>query len=136
MEQVMTELKTLKFTILGNPTPLARPRFSDGKCWDSQRMKKRVSSGQLSRQHFNRPMIEAPISMQLKFYFEFTSSFSKKAREAGAVLRATKPDLDNLIKYVCDVGNDIIWRDDAQIYHIEASKHFDHIGRTEIIITF
>jgi Holliday junction resolvase RusA-like endonuclease len=45
-----------------------------------------------------------------------------------------KPDLDNMIKYILDCGNKILWHDDAEIYNITATKFWSKTPRTEIKI--
>ena len=35
-----------------------------------------------------------------------------------------KPDIDNIIKGVFDPLNEVAWKDDAQIAHVEAFKHY------------
>ena len=47
-----------------------------------------------------------------------------------------KPDLDNMIKYILDCGNKILWHDDAEIYKITASKCWSKTPRTEILCEF
>ncbi len=47
-----------------------------------------------------------------------------------------KPDLDNMIKYILDCGNGILWHDDSEIYRIRAEKMWSRKPRTEIIWEF
>ena len=45
-----------------------------------------------------------------------------------------RPDIDNLIKFILDSANGILYLDDAQIYTINAHKIYDEHPRTEIEI--
>ena len=46
-----------------------------------------------------------------------------------------KPDLDNMIKFATDALNGVYWKDDSQIYKINASKRYTEMTpRIEIVI--
>ena len=45
-----------------------------------------------------------------------------------------KPDLDNLVKFYCDISNGILYEDDAQIYSLVARKKYALEPKTEITI--
>jgi len=49
-------------------------------------------------------------------------------------LHSIKPDLDNLLKLICDVIAPQMIFDDSQIYWISAVKLYAIIPRTEVII--
>lgn len=53
--------------------------------------------------------------------------------ELKKVPHTQKPDLDNMIKYILDCGNGILWHDDAEIYKITAAKIWSKTPRTEIL---
>lgn len=36
-----------------------------------------------------------------------------------------KPDLDNMIKAICDALNGVVWIDDSQVYAVDAAKLYD-----------
>ncbi len=54
----------------------------------------------------------------------------------GVVYHSFRPDLDNLVKMICDViqGKDRIIIEDSQICRLQAEKIYGKKGRTEIII--
>lgn len=100
------------------PIPLSRPRFSKhtGKAFDSQKKDKQLL-GLLFRTHFKTPLT-TPISLKIEFNY-------LSAKKGTAM--TSRPDLDNLIKFVLDAGNGIIWADDALIYELSAVKRYsDH----------
>jgi Holliday junction resolvase RusA-like endonuclease len=62
-------------------------------------------------------------------------SYSQKKKNEFAselIAHVKKPDLDNLIKWVLDCGNALLWQDDSMIYCIQAFKVYSPKPRTEI----
>lgn len=121
--------KTVTYIIPGNPVPLARHRHGITHAWDSQ---KRIKFGigiQLSDQHNGQPLLAGPLHLFLDFFMPIPKSGPKSL---DGKPHPIKPDLDNLIKMICDCANGILYKDDAAIYKITASKHYSHNPRTEI----
>ncbi len=78
-----------------------------------------------------------PLKLTLKIYQAVPKSTSqKKTREMlGALIRPTKkPDVDNILKSVCDSLNKVCWKDDTQIVVLEASKYYDEKNWMDITI--
>lgn len=85
------------------------------------------------------PLISAPIALSLLFVREIPASWSKrKQREAGfgALQPCGRPDLDNLAKSVTDGLNGVLYRDDALIWRLSASKVYGDRPRVEIELTW
>lgn len=120
--------KTQIYTIIGEPIPLARPRFGKNKVFDSQAQVKTGAGIQLRSQHRGEP-ITIPIHINASFFFPCSD------RHTHGKPHAQRPDLDNLIKYLLDVSNNIIFKDDAQVVSIFAQKYYDLYVRTEFTIT-
>lgn len=75
------------------------------------------------RTHFKSPAChEGPLVLRVVFYLERPASV--RTRKWPSV----KPDADNLTKSVGDSGNKIIWKDDAQIISIHATKRYAKPG--------
>jgi Holliday junction resolvase RusA-like endonuclease len=78
------------------------------------------------------------ISLSLTFYMPRpkhhfrTGKYKHKLKAKSPVLHINKPDIDNLIKFVLDCGNGILWKDDSSISQIEAVKIYSKYPRTEI----
>lgn len=69
---------------------------------------------------------DKPVKATIHAYFEIPKSYTKKKVQAiidGKEKPLKKPDLDNIIKCV-DGCNNIIFKDDAQIYSITATKSY------------
>lgn len=54
---------------------------------------------------------------------------------AGLMPCTKKPDVDNLIKFVFDALNGILWADDSQIIRVTASKSYSNTPCTVIIVS-
>lgn len=78
-----------------------------------------------------------PLELILMAVYPIPKSFSKKKMEQAIkdeIRPTTKPDLDNVIKVVCDALNGVAYRDDTQIVQILASKSYGTEPRLEIAI--
>ena len=72
-------------------------------------------------------LVETPCDLFVRFYLPIPTSTSKKKAElmrTGEIRHAKKPDLDNLIKQICDAMNGVVWKDDSQVVRIVSSKHY------------
>lgn len=120
----------------GEPVPLSRPRanFTEKRFYNSQRNCMTSSSIHLQSQHNTMKLYEGPLHLDITFYFPYPKNFPKSKRE-GINYKTTRCDLDNLIKFICDIGNNILWEDDAIIASISAKKVYDVRSRTEFTIT-
>ena len=80
-------------------------------------------------------MIDGPILANIDFFMPLPSSWSakKKSSHIGQP-HSFKPDLDNLIKFICDCATGIAYEDDSQIYFIKAKKEYDVEPRTEFTV--
>jgi len=110
----------LELRILGPPVPVQRPRLSrrsrvghshvyspSAGALESARQKLRSLVG---GQNAAVPVLPAgsEVMVEVRFHLQ---------RRHGRY-----PDLDNLLKFVLDVGNGIIYRDDSCVHKIAASK--------------
>ena len=127
--------------IPGNPIGKARPRFyRRGKfvgvynCQDTEEGK---FKWELAAQSKEVQPIETAIHLTCRFFMPIPASISKKKRalyEGCAIPHTKKPDLDNLIKFVKDCANGILWKDDSQVIAITASKAYHPNPATDIIV--
>jgi|GEM_PF-849111 len=82
--------------------------------------------------------LEAFFIVNIEFYLPIPVSSTNTHRNAK--LRhiqhhIQKPDLDNLVKFVLDCGNGILFNDDCQIVQLSAKKLYCEYPRTEIKLT-
>lgn len=79
--------------------------------------------------------IESPVSLRITFLMPIPASFSKKKKIAlEGQVHVKKFDLDNLLKKALDYMNGIVFKDDAQVYRIEAEKRYSSSPKTIIEI--
>lgn len=80
-------------------------------------------------------LFTGPIRIDVTFFMPIPSSLSlKKQKELSGQIHYIRPDLSNLIKYVEDVAQGVLFRDDSQIHMIIARKLYSDFPRTEFII--
>jgi len=128
----------MKFILHGNPTALQRPRFYCGNVVDSQKEQKFLDGLQIRKQWgCKAPMEKAPISFQATFFMPFPKSLPEKGRDRLRDQYHTKrKDLDNMIKYILDVCNNIVFTDDSLIAQISAKKIWADTGKTEFTLEY
>ena len=132
-----SQIKFKRFVILGDPTPLARPRYTGNRrVYDCQKEKKLIAGIEMQRQlEDNFIKFEGPLSMEIFFFMPIAASMSPSKREKRiGTYHSARPDLSNMIKFYEDVGNELLYHDDCYIAIINAKKVYDEIPRTEIII--
>lgn len=121
-----------EYIIMGNPIPLARHRHGGGKTWDPQKQKKLGWSLQLLDEHLNRPFFEGPLHIDLIFYMPKPQTSEKQKALMEDKPHQIKPDIDNLVKFVFDCCNNVIFKDDACIASVTAKKRYSNTPRTLI----
>jgi len=130
----------MKFTILGKPQALARPRVTKTHTYNPQQQKTEEVFYDLQRQYrVLSGALKVPYKKALQvimtFYMPIPKSWSKiKQNEAIGRPVQTRPDIDNMIKFYLDAGQNALWLDDSFVTHIIAKKLYDHTPRTEIQI--
>lgn len=125
---------------MGDPVALARARHSraTGHVYDSQRHIKLVWGIDLARIHDEEPYFIGPIQMDVSFYLPIPASYSAKRKDkVRGQYNPLRPDLDNLLKFVCDVANKICYHDDSIITRVVSQKLYDdgQGPRTEFTFT-
>jgi Holliday junction resolvase RusA-like endonuclease len=124
--------KSRSFIIEGDPVPLARHRHGHGHTWDAQKQLKLGMGLQLSNQNNDQPLLSGPLKLTIIFYMPIPKHGSKKLHHTPHFVR---PDLDNMVKMICDVANGVIYKDDSAISEIHAEKHYSNLPRTEFTIS-
>ena len=117
----------------GNPIPLSRPRFSIQRVYDSQKNLKLITGMHVVQQHDNEPFLIGPLHLEVTFYMPIPKFRLKKIKNGQSHISV--PDLDNLIKWICDVCLNVIYKDDSIVTSINAKKIYDVNARTEFQFT-
>ena len=125
----------LSLSIPGRPTTKLRPRFARIKkfvrTYDSQEKQKETYCWQIKSRTGNMNPVDGPLVVTLIFIFKKPKSYSKGRNKT---FHTVKPDLDNLVKWILDVGNKILWYDDKQVVKIAAIKIYGEEERTIITL--
>ena len=139
-----TYTRKVSFTIYEKPIPLQRHRHNSHCTYDPQKDQKEVTSflikeclaantPHLDGSHLDGSHLDGPLHLIVQFYFKLPKT--KSLRNKKGLYHTSTPDLDNLIKYILDVMNTLIYKDDAQIFKISAQKLYTTLKpRTEITI--
>lgn len=76
-------------------------------------------------------MIEGPVKLGVSFILPRPKSLPKKV-----MWHLKKPDLDKLVRSICDSLTGIMWQDDSQVVTIEATKSYaENAESTGVLIT-
>ena len=87
---------------------------------------------------------KTPLNGALTVKITFAMPYSKKHYRTGKyagqlkpnapIEFINKPDIDNLLKFVMDAGNKVLWNDDCRIWRVVMEKVYSVEPGTEIIV--
>ena len=126
------------FKIKGNPRAQKRHRHTrKGFTYDPSVNDKRDF---LALIHSNAPKtpLKGAISLNVKFCMPYpkkwfrTGKFSSELKPNAPVIYTNTPDIDNMLKFIMDSGNHVIWHDDKQIWKVSIEKVYSLEPYTEI----
>ena len=83
------------------------------------------------------PLFTGPLEAVLEMRIPIPASWSKAhkaAALAGTELPTSKPDIDNVAKAVLDACNGVVFRDDAQVVMLVATKAFSDEPGVRVVI--
>lgn len=123
------------YTLKGKPTPLARHRTAttskgNNVFYDAQKNTKLIHGITLRSQHNDEPLFKGPLKLIVDFHMPIPMHRKRFIKPGD--YHWCKPDSSNLLKYIEDTSNCIIFNDDAQICVTEVNKFYD----TETYTTF
>lgn len=128
----------ISLDIFGDPVPKKRARTfnNHGKIvtWDSQDKLKEGYKWQIRSQYREEP-IQGPVRMDVVFMMPIPKSTSKVKQRAmmnGTYYHMSRPDVDNLQKFILDVLNEIVIKDDGQVVEIHAKKIYSSKPGTHV----
>jgi Holliday junction resolvase RusA-like endonuclease len=122
----------VNFTVFGNPIALKRHRHHKYGTYDPSKKDKKNFFYKCLEYRPNKPF-DKNIFIDINFYFKRPKShyrtgkfkhLLKMDKYYNNVYHKQKPDLDNLIKFVCDAlqGDNAFFSDDCYIVDIKAKK--------------
>jgi Holliday junction resolvase RusA-like endonuclease len=136
----MTQQQQIEFEVLGDPKSLKRPKFfRRGKFVGTYDPNKQEKENFISQAFAKRPEkpFEQALSLHITFYFKRPKSHYKKngeLRPDAPLQHVSRPDVDNLIKFVCDSLNGIFWADDSVISNVIADKVYGDVPKMVVSI--
>lgn len=117
----------------GEPISQGRPRvFRKGGAFDPCFNAKLQNREYLKAKYPDVKPFYIPISVTFVFVYSFPASLSRKKRVTH--FKKTRPDLDNLDKYVMDMANGLLWEDDSLIVCKSSYKIYGESAATMIQI--
>lgn len=126
----------IKFTYLGEIKGKGRPRFRSVGKFVSTYTPKETKDYELSikEAYINQSEVtyfeNEQLILTLNIYQAVPKATSKKKTQemlSHKIRPTKKPDVDNIVKSVCDSLNKVAYTDDTQIIEIHASKYYaDH----------
>jgi Holliday junction resolvase RusA-like endonuclease len=131
----------IEFTIKGDPKALKRHRtFRRGKFTGQYDPSQGDKADFLALAHQHAPEKPIDFPIRLRVYFEFRRP-KNHYRSNGEIKpqvadrqHTTRPDVDNLCKFILDALNRVFWRDDCLVYSVEAEKLYGEVPATRIAI--
>lgn len=124
--------------LVGKPVAYARARHVRGsRHVYNPRAGEMDLARMLTRSQWSgRPIEDMGVHVRLLFVMPMPHAWSKKLKlESEGAPHKGRPDIDNLAKFVLDVGNGILWTDDCHVCVLEARKIYGREPRTEILVT-
>ena len=122
------------YIIYGKPIPLKRARVTRFGAYDPQKKEKEEHREMVYIQRGNvSPETEGPLELIVTFYMPIPKTTPKKILLQGTHHTKT-PDIDNLVKYILDVIQPILLRNDSIVSIIIAEKVYDKNPRTEFVL--
>lgn len=130
----------ISFIVPGKPMGKQRPRVTK---WGTHTPVETVNYETLVKMMYTEKtnkMLQGPLLMVIDAYFQIPKSTSKRKTElmiADKIKPTKKPDLDNIVKIICDALNTIAYKDDSQIVEITVRKFYGeeprvHVGISEL----
>lgn len=118
----------ISLDLFGNPVPCQRPRFNSRTkhAYENPEQTK-LKEGyrwQLKSQYREKPLT-CPLFIDFTFYMPIPKGTSKpKTRDMlnGRLQHISKPDIDNLQKFVLDCLNGLVIEDDKLVIEVRARK--------------
>ena len=141
-------MRKIEFFVPGAPVGKGRPRaarrgagvvmFTPGKTADYERLVAATAAAALSCDALAaHQLLDGPLEAVLEMRFPVPASWSKAKRVwalAGVEWHTSKPDADNVAKAILDACNGVVFRDDAQVVMLAATKAFSDEPGVRVVI--
>lgn len=123
------------YEITGAPIAWMRAGRKGSKYYDKQVKDKERVYWEIKSAIKTSILHKGPVEVTLEFHMPIPKSWSLiKKKNYFQKPHFSRPDLDNLIKFVNDSLNRGLWEDDALIYEIHARKIYSFEPKTRIYV--
>ncbi len=135
-------MKEITITIPGPPIAKKRPRFARRGKFVQTYNDQQTEEGKwllFARQHITK-RFTGPVWINCEFVIQRPKSHYGTGKNSSALKTSapphcvTKPDVDNLVKFVKDCLNGEAWNDDSQVVGLIASKFYGDEAKTVVVI--
>lgn len=125
------KIPTRHLEILTAPIAWKRARRKGNTYYDEQ-VNDKCAYAYIARAALKRYIpVSGDIHLDVAFHIPMPKSWSQKKKIASdGKFCSAKPDLDNLVKFVLDAFNEVIWNDDKQVVSIKACKLYSSSPKT------
>ena len=135
-------INKIRLTIEGNPVGKGRPKFTKtGVAYTPKETKEYENVIRaLYRTEYRgfKFQKEVALDLRIRAYYPIPKSDNRglQMKKIKNEIRPhnIKPDIDNVVKIVCDALNDMAYHDDTQIVDQQARKFYSTRPRVEILI--
>ena len=130
----------IRFTVPGEPQGKGRPRFANGHAYTPEKTREYEDTVKACFWAVSRGFsYGAGISLVVRIRAVYGLRKAEKTeirrmKLCGLLAPTKKPDIDNILKIVCDALNGVAWHDDAQITEAHIEKVYGIEPRVEIWI--
>ena len=111
------------YHIPGKPLTWMRSGRRKDKYYDKQINQKAYTSNIVQSQMKIKEPLSSPLKLVVEFHLPIPTSYRKAIRWRMLKTPHTRvPDIDNMVKFLCDALNNVLWVDDSLIYEIHCRK--------------
>ena len=135
-------INKIRLTINGTPVGKGRPKYTkSGHAYtpsNTREYEDTIRTLYRMQYHGFKFSKDIPLDMRIRAFYPIPKSDSKglHMKKIKNEIRPhnIKPDIDNVIKIVCDALNEMAYHDDTQIVDLQARKFYSDSPRVEILI--
>lgn len=135
-------INKIRLTINGTPVGKGRPKYTkSGHAYtpsNTREYEDTIRTLYRMQYHGFKFAQGIPLDMRIRAFYPIPKSDSKglHMKKSKNEIRPhnIKPDIDNVIKIVCDALNEMAYHDDTQIVDLQARKFYSDFPRVEILI--
>lgn len=113
------------------PQAWSRAGLSGKRFFDKQKQEKLAFGLYLAQQHAPEDLLETPLEIDFIFFMPIPMGKKNKLTDKPHI---TKPDIDNLIKFMLDTATGVIFKDDKQVIKVSGVKQYDAHPRVTMTV--